>query len=36
MKQVARDAKDNFHMLVKPKGKATITWWEKQINAKRK
>jgi hypothetical protein len=36
MEQAARDAKGTFHTLVEPKGKATITWWEKEINVKRK
>jgi hypothetical protein len=36
MEQAARDAKGTFHTLVEPKGKATITRWEKEINAKRK
>jgi hypothetical protein len=34
MEQAARDAKNTFHMLVEPKGKTTITRWEKEINAK--
>jgi len=34
MEQVARDAKGTFHTLVEPKGKVTITRWEKESNAK--
>jgi hypothetical protein len=34
MKQAARDANGTFHMLVEPKGKATITRWEKEITSK--
>jgi hypothetical protein len=36
MEQAARDAKGTFQALVEPKGKATITRWEKEITAKRK
>jgi len=32
IEQAARDAKGTFHTLVEPKGKATITGWEKEIN----
>jgi hypothetical protein len=36
MEQAARDAKGTFQTLVDPKGKATITRWEREITAKRK
>jgi len=36
MEQVARDAKGTFQALVEPKGKETITRWEREITTKRK
>jgi hypothetical protein len=34
MEQAARDAKGTLQALVKPKGQATITRWEREITTK--
>jgi hypothetical protein len=36
MEQAAKDAEGTFQTLVALKGKATITWWEKELKDKRK
>jgi hypothetical protein len=36
MEQATKDTEDTFYTLVAPKGKATITRWEKEIKEKRK
>jgi hypothetical protein len=36
MEQVTKDMEGTFQTLVAPKGKETITWWEKEIKEKRK
>jgi hypothetical protein len=34
MAQAAKDAKGTFQTWVVPKGKETITWWEKELKNK--